>query len=696
MVKGRGRAEGGKGDKGEAGREKKGTGEGRKGGGRGREGREEEGCTFNGRQYVDGSEVISEEDPCLVCMCNAGTMTCMEMRCLATCDNPVTFPGQCCPICPTCRHRGRTYQDGDVFSPTGDPCDVCTCLEGTLRCRHQTCPELASCPQDMLQSPPPGECCPTCRGGSLNCTQRDVGTVIKPDVKDPCFYCECKGSNHWLCKAQGCPRLNCPPAVQKITPGECCPTCPVCHDMDTDLYYEEGDVWSDDNNPCKSCQCQQGRIVCRLFQCPPLRCSSRERMVTPPGQCCSICEPLPQIECFYQGIRRQPGERFKPDDCTTCDCLGGEVKCSTETCPPISCGVDEVPSAPPGACCPVCIAKPGTCIVFGDPHYQSFDGTMIHMQGSCKYIMTKDCENNDFTVEVQHDDRGMFGLVSWAQNFTVRLGGTQIDLLQQQIVQVDGRSVSLPYAEQGFSVERNRDTLLLNTAIGVQVTWNGDSNAEVSVPGTYKGKTCGLCGNFNAFPQDDLRTRSGVITNSPSVFGNSWKAPIQNNDSCADSVDIDPCVKAGYRARKAASAKCAVLTTSKFSPCHRVVAPDTFFASCVYDMCVCMDNSTCLCEILSSYAKECAKNGVQLRWREPGLCDFPCDTFKGFVFDECGPVCPRTCKNLYTPPENMEARCFKPCIASCQCPADKVLHNGECIPTSRCSTKQRGDITVNG
>jgi hypothetical protein len=46
------------------------------------------------------------------------------------------------------------------------------------------------------------------------------------------------------------------------------------------------------------------------------------------------------------------------------------------------------------------------------------------------------------------------------------------------------------------------------------------------VPGTYKRKVCGLCGNFNGFAQDDLKTSSMQITNSPSVFGNSWKVNI--------------------------------------------------------------------------------------------------------------------------------------------------------------------------
>ena len=66
-----------------------------------------------------------------------------------------------------------------------------------------------------------------------------------------------------------------------------------------------------------------------------------------------------------------------------------------------------------------------------------------------------------------------------------------------------------------------------------QVSWNGDSQAEVMVPGGFKRQLCGLCGNFNGFPQDDLRTRFGQITNSPAVFGNSWKVRIGSKKPAA-------------------------------------------------------------------------------------------------------------------------------------------------------------------
>lgn len=57
-----------------------------------------------------------------------------------------------------------------------------------------------------------------------------------------------------------------------------------------------------------------------------------------------------------------------------------------------------------------------------------------------------------------------------------------------------------------------------------------------------------------------------------------------------------------------------------FARCHRIVSPEPFFSSCVYDLCVCMDNSSCLCDILATYAHECAKAGVKVEWRSRSLC----------------------------------------------------------------------------
>ncbi|GFN86189.1 kielin/chordin-like protein [Plakobranchus ocellatus] len=147
-----------------------------------------------------------------------------------------------------------------------------------------------------------------------------------------------------------------------------------------------------------------------------------------------------------------------------------------------------------------------------------------------------------------------------------------------------------------------------------------------------------------------------------------------------------------------------LLQSAPFTRCHRVVPPGPYLSSCVYDLCVCMENPDCLCNIVATYAHECARAGVKVQWRTQDMCAFSCDASKGLVFDECGPVCPRTCESLQALqvlhgasdanstssvsgsgvqyPDGQS--CFKPCVASCQCTADKVLHGGECISPEDC------------
>ena len=120
-------------------------------------------------------------------------------------------------------------------------------------------------------------------------------------------------------------------------------------------------------------------------------------------------------------------------------------------------GQDEAPALSPGSCCPRCLPRPASCMAFGDPHYRTFDGRLLHFQGSCSYVLAKDCHGGDFrcaapsaflparpphlalltpkpgpptrSVQVANDDRGLSG-VSWTQEVAVLLGDVAVRLLQ--------------------------------------------------------------------------------------------------------------------------------------------------------------------------------------------------------------------------------------------------------------------------
>ncbi|XP_062990566.1 kielin/chordin-like protein [Elgaria multicarinata webbii] len=650
------------------------------------------GCVYEGRERADGSSWLSSSVPCMACMCVDGVATCAKIVCISSCVNQIDVPGECCPLCADCSYEGRVYGPGESFQPGQDPCEICTCEvmsdgEQHLQCYRRQCPSLVGCPREQIQPPGPGHCCPACAQALSNCTSGLLGNEVHA-TDEPCYTCQCKDLT-WVCVHQGCPPLSCPP-VERFTPhGACCPICDECVIEVEGRRVSDGEAWMDSADSCVSCSCNLGHVECQIQECVPVMCQDGLVKVQVPGQCCAECQD-PGTSCSHQGQSFQSNEDWQVDECTTCTCVAGQVHCRSERCPTTTCAADETPTLIPGLCCPHCVPRPATCVAFGDPHYRTFDGKMVHFQGSCTYILAQDCEGGDFSIHVTNEDRGRRG-VSWTKEVAVLIGDTTVQLLQDRVVMVDSQTVTLPFLKEPFLyVELKASTLLLNTNVGVKVLWNGRSHLEVSVPGTYKGHTCGLCGNFNNYPQDDLRLRSGHLTLSEAAFGNSWKVVAANatgqGSGCADGTDVDPCKESGYRSRKEANARCKALKSAPFERCHAAVPPEPFFASCVYDLCACgaAASDDCLCEALEAYAAQCRHAGLVLQWRSPSLCAVGCPQDRGYVFDECGPPCPKTCFNHAVPLGVLESHCFKPCVPGCQCPAGLVEHEAHCILPEAC------------
>ncbi|KAM8892202.1 kielin/chordin-like protein isoform 2-T2 [Spinachia spinachia] len=686
------------------------------------------GCMYGGVEHKEGSSWFEDSTPCMTCMCVDGVTTCSEVRCLSPCINFLSVPGECCPVCADCVFEGRVYGPGDSFHPADDPCQICTCEvmpdgEQHLRCYRKQCPSLVDCPKSNILFSGPDSCCPVCARQHQtlfkihlnkvcflctvpelchlfecleplsNCTAALIGNEVLA-TDDPCFTCHCKDLT-WTCLHQNCLPPTCPLDEQFNSPDSCCPVCKDCVIEGQNRRVANGSSWTDSADNCVTCTCNLGYIECSIEDCLPVFCQNGQKQVKIPGKCCHECQDS-GASCLHQGTVYHSNEQWEVDECTSCTCVFGDVHCQSERCPPLACATDEMPAIVPGLCCPHCLPRPATCIAFGDPHYRTFDGRMLHFQGACTYILAQDCESGDFSVHATNDDRGRKG-VSWTKEVTVFIGDITVRLLQDWVVKVNDEAVTLPFLREPYIyVERQTNTILLNTHIGLKLLWSGRSHLELSVPGSYKGHTCGLCGNFNNYYQDDLRMPSGQLSLSESDFGNSWRVANSSLSlpSCRPGGNVDPCKDAGYQAKKAANARCKVLKSAVFKPCHRVVPPEPWYGACVYDLCACGANTDeCLCDSLEAYAGQCREAGVILQWRSASLCAVGCPVERGFVFDECGPPCPVTCFNVAVPLGVIETHCFKPCVPGCQCPAGLVLHNNYCIQAEKCPKIIHGNLS---
>lgn len=131
----------------------------------------------------------------------------------------------------------------------------------------------------------------------------------------------------------------------------------------------------------------------------------------------------------FLGQFLRQGEIFWDNaNCTTkCRCLdfNNEIFCQEMACGPFEACE---PKTKFFQCVPV---ESSTCVVFGDPHYHTFDGFLFHFQGSCSYLLARQCWPGSqlpyFNVEAKNENRGASS-VSWLRDIFVEVYSHKIVL----------------------------------------------------------------------------------------------------------------------------------------------------------------------------------------------------------------------------------------------------------------------------
>ncbi|KFP16719.1 Zonadhesin, partial [Egretta garzetta] len=139
------------------------------------------------------------------------------------------------------------------------------------------------------------------------------------------------------------------------------------------------------------------------------------------------------------------------------------------------------------------------CSASGDPHYNTFDQRVHHFMGNCTYTLSKVCNISErlpyFDVSTTNEHRGANTKVSYVKSVQVKVYGSQISLLKNKKVNVNGSRMNLPvFIEKKITIQSSGGYILLETDFGLWVRYDGNHYAEVSVPSNYSGLLCGLCG----------------------------------------------------------------------------------------------------------------------------------------------------------------------------------------------------------
>lgn len=95
-----------------------------------------------------------------------------------------------------------------------------------------------------------------------------------------------------------------------------------------------------------------------------------------------------------------------------------------------------------------------------------------------------------------------------------------------------------------IQLSRSEGRTILQTAFGLQVTYDEDLAVMVAVPSSYFGATCGLCGNFNEDAEDEAAFANGTRAAGADAWAESWR-----DASCRDDCgagEADGCGERGW------------------------------------------------------------------------------------------------------------------------------------------------------
>ncbi|XP_051800328.1 otogelin [Acanthochromis polyacanthus] len=338
-----------------------------------------------------------------------------------------------------------------------------------------------------------------------------------------------------------------------------------------------------------------------------------------------------------------------------------------------------------------------TCRSWGQYNFETFDGLYFYFPGRCTYTLLRDCEETtqaSMVVQVHNDPGCSSAPYTCQRSISLFLPWEGEVRLHATNVTFKGQILQLPHHIHDLQLEQISQYVLVTQQHGFTLAWEGRSGSVyIKLSPEFVGRTCGLCGNFNADVQDDLKTSYGVLTHEIEMFGNSWVEVDPHQDRCpaVPSGFASPCAAVDAQVLLKVDEVCAMLLEPPFQSCHDFVSPLSYMASCSNDLCMSGPNGDVVCQVFSEYARACAHADHPLHdWRQHiPQCAKQCP--RGLQYRECISCCPASC--------NLERTCIDSklaCLDGCYCPDGLIYEDGSCVTPSDCPCEYHGMFYPSG
>uniref|UniRef100_A0A672GT08 VWFD domain-containing protein n=1 Tax=Salarias fasciatus TaxID=181472 RepID=A0A672GT08_SALFA len=373
--------------------------------------------------------------------------------------------------------------------------------------------------------------------------------------------------------------------------------------------------------------------------------------------------------CTYNGEVYKAGQSLTVD-CNRCTCKNRQWDCTDRVCD-------------------------GTCTMYGEGHYVTFDEKRYVFNGGCNYVFAQDyCGDNEGSFRILTENTPCETTDSICSTVIKLFLGNNEIVLSEENVKVNKQSKG---EEIAYKVHKMGLYVVVEANNGLILVWNKKTTLMLKLSYEFKGKICGLCGNYDGSVKNDFTTRKNEIVVDAFAFANSWK----DSTTCPDErASKSPCSLYSYRQAWALK-HCSIIKSSVFATCHSKVNPQNFHDSCVRDSCACNTGGDCecFCSAVAAYAAACNAAGACIKWRTPTICPLFCDFYNAdgdcqWHYEPCGKSCLKTCSNP-------SGKCYNqlPSLEGCypKCPPERPFLEEvtmKCVAAPNCVAETTPSVTT--